>query len=234
MVLWVLMSLVLAILGPFGSHAAFGFWERLGFWSPCLALAIVVSAGVRVFVYGTLGLTNFLSVATASTGLICLLICPPFCLLVSINFGMEKTDLSGVIEVVLLVASVSMGVCALRQSVQPLPDKAKAPANIVVPRLVARLEPVLHGALEAISVRDHYVDVRTSAGQGSLLMRFGDAMAEAEPAVGAQVHRSHWVAWEAVRAVEREGDKVYLRLNEGQRVPVSKNHRVKLEARGLI
>ena len=67
----------------------------------------------------------------------------------------------------------------------------------------------------------------------SLLLRFSDAIAEVEEE-GAQVHRSHWVAWAAVEAVERDGIKLFLRLKSGARVPVSKNNREKLEARGLI
>ena len=101
------------------------------------------------------------------------------------------------------------------------------------PRLVQRLDPGLRGPILSISVRDHYVDVMTGHGTASLLMRFGDAIAEAGVA-GAQVHRSHWVAWDAIDTVEREGAKLFLRLKPGMRVPVSKNHRDKLELRGLI
>lgn len=89
----------------------------------------------------------------------------------------------------------------------------------------------MQGALWAISVRDHYVDVRTSTGQASLLMRLSDAMAEAEPVEGIQVHRSHWVAWAAVAAAEREGARLFLRLQDGARIPVSRAHRPRVEAR---
>ncbi len=50
----------------------------------------------------------------------------------------------------------------------------------VPPRLFQRIAPEAHGDLISISVRDHYVDVVTSAGQASLLMRLSDAMAEAD------------------------------------------------------
>ncbi len=101
-------------------------------------------------------------------------------------------------------------------------------------RLLQRLPEEMLGALEAISVRDHYVDVRTSAGQSSLLMRLSDAIAEAEGVEGAQVHRSHWVAWQAITHTERDGAKLLLVLRDGSKIPVSRNHREKVDARGLV
>lgn len=106
--------------------------------------------------------------------------------------------------------------------------------DATAPRLLQRIDAALHGPLFSISVRDHYVDVRTGAGQASLLMRFSDAVAETEGVEGAQVHRSHWVAWEAVEAVERQGGNLCLRMADGAAIPVSRNHREKLEERGLI
>ena len=97
-----------------------------------------------------------------------------------------------------------------------------------------RIDPHLRGKLLAISVQDHYVDVYTSAGKARVLLRLSDAIAEADPVEGTQVHRSHWVAWQAVEAVEREGLKMFLRLTDGLRVPVSKNHRDKVEERGFL
>ena len=102
------------------------------------------------------------------------------------------------------------------------------------PRLLQRIEEERRGLLLSISVRDHYVDVRTARGQASLLMRLSDAIAETEGVDGARVHRSHWVAWQAVEGVDRRGDNLVLRLVDGAAIPVSRNHREKLEERGLI
>ena len=102
------------------------------------------------------------------------------------------------------------------------------------PRLLQRIEADLRGPLMSISVRDHYVDVRTATGKASLLMRLSDAIAETEGVEGAQVHRSHWVAWDAVQGVDRRGSNLVLRMADGAVIPVSRNHREKLEERGLI
>ena len=59
-------------------------------------------------------------------------------------------------------------------------------------------------------------------------------MAEASPVDGVQVHRSHWVAWDAIAAVESADGRAVLRLKRGETIPVSRSHREKLEARGLL
>lgn len=141
-------------------------------------------------------------------------------------------------DILLLVAALKLGRSALRFAGDAVPvvQAEGAPPEDSAPpcRLLQRIDAEARGCLWSISVRDHYVDVTTSAGTTSLLMRFVDAIAETEPVEGARVHRSHWVAWAAVTAVEREGGKVFLRLQNGARVPVSKNHREVVDQRGLI
>ena len=102
-----------------------------------------------------------------------------------------------------------------------------------MPRVVARLEPHLHGALLSLTGRDHYVDVRTAAGTGAILMRFSDAMAEVAPVEGAQIHRSHWVAWAAIEGIARDGGKPVV-VTGTERLPVSRRYRQALVDRGLL
>lgn len=101
------------------------------------------------------------------------------------------------------------------------------------PRLLDRLAPEQRGRLYWISVRDHYVDVGTSQGVSSLLLRLSDAMVETAGEEGGQVHRSHWVAWGAVTSAERQRGKMVLILSDGARIPVSKTYRAEVEARGI-
>lgn len=238
LVLWLTLSVAVSVSGPFGSHSHLNLFERVVFWTPVLGVGVLLSIVVRGFVHGKLGLTDFRRGAILTTVLVCLLICPPLFLLVSVSFPANQPPTVLFQEIAVLVASVSLGVCSLRMAAADPPD-LPAPLPELMPqgdvesRLLQRLAPELRGALWAISVQDHYVDVQTEHGTASLLMRFSDAVAEAG-VPGAQVHRSHWVAWTAVDATEPEGTKLFLRLKSGLRVPVSKNHRPKLEARGLL
>ena len=74
----------------------------------------------------------------------------------------------------------------------------------------------------------------TSAGSALLLMRLSDAIAEAGDTKGLQIHRSHWVALDAVRAVRRDGQRAVLTLTDGRDLPVSRANLDKVKAAGLL
>lgn len=233
-VLWITLSFAVAITGPFGSYGAFGLSERAMFWSPVLGLSILIGSMVRAFVYGTLGRSGTLFGTLLITGLNCAVLCPLLFVVFEAMLPPAFFGASHMVEIVLLVSSISLGICALRQ-VQPFelvevkPAEAKEP-DPPPPRLMRRIEPELRGPILAISVRDHYVDVQTAVGKASILMRFSDAIDEVDCVPGAQVHRSHWVAWQGVDSVCREGGKVILHLRNGQQIPVSRNNRDKVDA----
>lgn len=84
-----------------------------------------------------------------------------------------------------------------------------------------RLPPHLGRDLLCLEMQDHYVQAHTRAGSTLLLMRFRDAVAELG-AAGLQVHRSWWVAFAAIEALEQEGRGAQLRLVGGRTVPVSR------------
>jgi len=67
-----------------------------------------------------------------------------------------------------------------------------------------------------------------------LLLRLSDAVAELDPTLGRQVHRSYWVTRRAVSSVERERYRVRLVLSNGARVPVSRTFLPKLRADGWL
>jgi multisubunit Na+/H+ antiporter MnhC subunit len=84
-----------------------------------------------------------------------------------------------------------------------------------------RLPPALGRELLCLEMQDHYVRAQTALGSTLLLMRFRDAIGELGPA-GMQVHRSWWVAFDAMETLERDGRGAQLRLKGGGRAPVSR------------
>jgi hypothetical protein len=86
-----------------------------------------------------------------------------------------------------------------------------------------RLPPALGRDLFCLEMQDHYVRAQTALGSALLLMRFRDAVGELGPA-GMQVHRSWWVAFEAMETLERGGRSAQLRLKGGGTAPVSRAH----------
>lgn len=102
------------------------------------------------------------------------------------------------------------------------------------PRILDRLPPQLRGQLFYLSMQDHYVDIRTDKGGALALLRLADAIAETEGVSGLQIHRSHWVARDAVkRAVRRDG-KLALEMADGALLPVSRAMAQNVKAAGLV
>lgn len=102
------------------------------------------------------------------------------------------------------------------------------------PPILARLPLDRRGALVALSVQDHYVEVITTRGRTLVLIRLSDAIAETAPTPGLQVHRSHWIATDEVRAARREGARAVLTMSDGQDIPVSRSRVADVREAGLL
>jgi DNA-binding LytR/AlgR family response regulator len=109
----------------------------------------------------------------------------------------------------------------------------EAPTAAVEPASPARLPDRLRGArLFAVEAEDHYLRFHTDRGSDLLLMRMSDAVAELEGQGGTRIHRSWWVARDAIAAVHRSGGRATLRLVNGLVVPVSRRHAPLLRREG--
>jgi hypothetical protein len=78
--------------------------------------------------------------------------------------------------------------------------------------------------LIALSAQEHYTRVVTTTGARLVLLRFSDALRETAPTAGLQVHRSHWVALDAIAAFTRNGREGEILLSNGETVPVSRSY----------
>ena len=101
---------------------------------------------------------------------------------------------------------------------EPAPTPTAKPGDA----FLARLDPALGSDLLAMEMEDHYVRAHTALGSELVLMRLRDAIAELDHADGMQVHRSWWVAREAVEDIKREARNVRLVLANGIEAPVSR------------
>jgi DNA-binding LytR/AlgR family response regulator len=103
------------------------------------------------------------------------------------------------------------------------------------PKFLERLPLKLRGAeVWAVEAEDHYLRLHTSKGQDLILMRLADAVAELEGIEGLQVHRSWWVARDAITSARRGDGRATLTLKDGAQVPVSRTYAGELRERGWI
>ncbi len=110
---------------------------------------------------------------------------------------------------------------------------APGPADEARPALLARLPVGCRGPLIALSAEDHYVAIRTERGRALVLMRLADAIREAAPTPGLQIHRSHWVALDAVQRVKRQDGRLAVTLRDGSVLPVSRGFAEAVRNAGL-
>jgi len=111
-------------------------------------------------------------------------------------------------------------------------EYARGARNRAVP-IARRAEDALTGPVLCLQMEDHYVRVHRPMGSTLELMPLQDAIARYGRS-GLQVHRSWWVAADAVSGAEREGRNWRLRLTNGMTVPVARNRIAAVRARQLI
>ena len=232
-------SLVFALLGPFGTdtiplqqrlieYLAIGFASFALLWPPMrLALRLGDRAGLpELFV-----LLGGLSVLTLPVTLVGGLV---------VHLFNPATPPMNVLSVYFMILAmvVPFGTAYLmveRRLLSPrsltAPPETQAIPAVKTP---SWLSPRLGDDVLALQGEDHYVRVHTRLGSELLLMRLRDAIADLEGLAGEQVHRSWWVAREAVGAVSVNGRRLSITLTNGLEVPVSREAAPRLRRAGWV
>jgi MFS family permease len=231
------LGLIFAFFGPYRTYEQ-AFLARLGFWAGLLACWYVLASLIEAWLesrefYRRAGPWLQRAILIALTSAPMVLIAGPAAHALT---GWEAS-VSEVIELYWRTALVGCVVTLITKGALPpaarglpapvIAEAEPAPVEIVQPqtsRLVARLPQELRGRLLCLQMEDHYVRVHTDRGSALLLMRLSDAMSEAEPISGMQIHRSWWVAKDAIKSFERVGRTGQLILSNGVTAPVSQRH----------
>lgn len=238
--IWFFGSFAATVGAPFGTHDIGSFWTRWAYWA-----VVVVASGLCATLLrrGTRRLFDSDGTIWADVALVVLMtmIFSPFLwLFTQVALSATQPTLPTILDMAKYVSVVSLVVCAVRRlTLGPETDRrpnigtANAPLA-QEPRLVRRLPSSFDGVILRLNVCDHHVKVVTTEGEFSIRLRFGDAVEEMDPVDGFCTHRSHWVAKQAVAGCERENSKTYVRLINGDRVPVSRTYQSELEAEGVL
>jgi hypothetical protein len=231
MVLVAAIGLALAALGPFGSYAL-PFGERAALWIGF----ILAGYGIfRPMLIAAAWLSEAAAIGSFAARLVTLaLAAVPFSILVrfilerlvpAANAPFHETYLQvcGVGLVVMLVMKRLVGGAGARPEPQEFLTAPPADAVPQRARFLARLPPHVGPRLLCLSMEDHYVRAHGPEGSALILMRLRDAIDELDGMAGLQVHRSWWVASDAVQRVERDGERMWLRLVNGLAAPVARS-----------
>ncbi len=227
-VLWIISSTAMTLAGPFGTYNGLTMAERAIYWPGIIALSFIIGFTIRPLVhYLSPGIASWPADFAISVLFMAFFTPPLFWITASVasvpqEQFMHPAMMAGI------NFSIPMAAAILHHFLQPEVSGEDRRTNINVPRLLRRLEEQA-SSIHRIGVRDHYVDVYTDVGRTSLLMRFSDAVDEVGDTMGLRVHRSHWVAYDAVEAIVQDGARMFLRLTCGTQIPVSRNYRELVE-----
>lgn len=222
------ISIILTVMAPFGTHEIDPVIVRFGYWA-----IIVVSTALTASFLGDAVMIACkdkisriaavaLSAIASAVGVCVVVLAVNWLIFGLVPFGPEIWSFVSTVFVISLVIS---GIFAFLDS---QPNEASAPP------ILARLPFERRGALLSLSAVDHYVNVRTKKGNQLVLMRLADAMNEVGSTEGLQVHRSHWVARDAIQSVKRDGDRAILTLIDGTEIPASRRFIPDLKAAKIL
>lgn len=250
------VGFVLGLIGPFGTYHLLPLCSRLAYWLAVVSMNWLLADAIVRRVDALLDaqvprrgvivpLAGALLAAAPATGVVSMANG-----LSGIGWPQNVAVLFG--QVTLLLAAITLPVYTwqdMKEQMQAPPDlpvsTAPASAPLVTtgeanPRATeglalfrARFPKPLEGRVLCLEMQDHYLVVHHSAGSEMILCRMEDAARELG-GLGLRVHRSWWVASDAVAGAEREGQRTLLRLTDNRRVPVGRSFRPDLKAAGWL
>ena len=226
-------SFILGFLGPFGSYAM-PLLERLLYWF------IMFNAGYFIY-YFSHKLTDWFF-KSKSPHPILLFITPtllatvPLSILVgyaTLQVG-YRFSISMPIFIYLLPQVFILGII-IDSLMRFINSKQFNKINKKVSHtFINRLPNNLGDELICFAMEDHYIQVYTTLGSHMILMRMKDALIELKDYKGMQVHRSYWVAIDAIKSVKKQSRKTLLVMNNGLDIPVSRKYLPILKEAGLL
>ena len=231
------MGVLLGFLGPFEADDA-PLASRYAYWTICMlgggliAVAVDESLGRRLpILWRRVAVTSALA-----TPLVTLFV------VVTQHLMFAEQRWSIYLPLLWQVGPIMLAAMAVRALVwRRLPTRIETRTLVVSPLPEAeavfrrRLSAKRRSArLIAIEAHDHYLRVHTDAGAELITLRFADALDELARAHGWRVHRSWWVAADAVEEVRWRRGTGEIRLVGGLTAPVSRTHGPVLKEAGWL
>jgi hypothetical protein len=234
---WVFSTVVglcLGLIGPFATYLS-PLPFRLAYWTGLLwagmtfyglAIRAALWAARRGRVPAALWLAAFSLVASGPMSALSALVATHFWPYLKAMSPLEWYGQSVALSLPLVM---TWGVLTRRMApfARPAPRPASAEPAGSFPERLSR-------GLICLQMEDHYVRVHTRSGSELVLLSMREAMAQLGARNGERVHRSWWVARDAVTDVVTDGRNLRLRLVGGLEAPISRSQVGRLRALGWL
>ena len=232
----VAIGALMGFLGPFASERVPPL-RRYVYWMICMV------GGGLIGVFLDALVARRVAATWPRVLLVSVLMTPPVSLLVQtteVVMMVGRYDLGVYWRLQWQVLPISLAVMAVRALAWRRPPARVETRTVVAPPLPEaeavfrrRLSAKRRAArLIAVEAHDHYLKVHTDAGEELITLRFADALEELARAHGHRVHRSWWVAAEAIEAVRWRRGAGEVRLAGGLEAPVSRTYAPVLKEAG--
>lgn len=219
------LGLFMAFLGPFGSESSMSAGGRTVFWLCLVGTGYLLALAASLLIVERPRRSVLQAIARASLSALPQTFIVSWAL-VQIRPGRLITlaNLPMLFLAVLAVQLVIVAVQSWKPAATQEIESASVTDGAAVPQARGRIAQSLRDDLVALEAEDHYVRIHHRSGSTLLLHRLSDAVAELDGRDGLQVHRSWWVASEAVAGTFVRGGKRWLKLLNGMEIPVSRTH----------
>lgn len=229
-----IVGLLLGLIGPFNTFEYFRPATRVGYW-----LFIVFSC-YFVGAFGGGFVVDLLHHSKRKVPLVVVIVLGgigagvPVAFMVTLTNALLLGDweIDGFSGLMTIVYCVLVSMCIVALHVLFL--REDSPNHQKRPQLLDRLAVQNRGKLLYLSMQDHYVNVVTSKGKEMLLLRMSDAIKETAGVEGLKVHRSHWVALDAIKKVERANGIYQIEMADGTILPISRGQTQAARDAGII
>lgn len=244
LVAWTTSSSLLAFAGPFGTYMNASFLSLLWIWLVIIGVAIMAAYIVAELCRAFLPPDRGHLFRAVFIGLSSLLIAVLIAAMQDSLLAVHTSQRHSFLTILGLTFTILSLVIALRIliGVDNADGSPKIPLDLMARateaeqarcRLAERLDIPAGCDILYVRADGHFVEVQTSAENFRARMRFADAVAQLDDAVGITVHRSHWVKRRAISGWVPDAQKPYIVLHNEARVPVSKTHFEKVENEGF-
>jgi len=222
-------GLLLGLFGPFGTYPTLARPVRYAFWVGLVAAGFAAALAARHLVsssrFATLDPRVRAALVAALSALPMTFLVDWVMTLVQPGRVIDAARLPGLYAAVAAVQLLIV-VALLRElrAAEPSPAPAEDARPAFPEALLARLPRRLGCEIVALEAEDHYLRVHTRLGADLILMRLSDAAGSIDPRLGLQVHRSWWVAHDAVAELVRTDQRLLIQLDTGLKVPIGRTY----------
>ncbi len=218
----VFVTLYDSLTGPFGTYEYVTLKQIIFFWLPKSALVVASatflievsrSARFRHKPYEYLGL--FLAYAVLMGALSILIVSQ----IKGENYLQKDTPLVFAYAFVMTMIFL-YSIRYMFNYIDALMCKREASVR---PKIFSRLKKHrMANTVFALSANDHYVRVYSELGEELCHLSFAEAVKEIDPIAGIRVHRSHWVALEAIKETNITSGRGTVKLKNDVKLPLSR------------